>query len=70
MRTTIRLDVKLLAEAKKVAIDTGRTFTQVEEDALRMPLGATGGVEGRELRHDFGFAGFRWLQVLEAAEVD
>lgn len=38
MRTTIRLDDKLLAEAKKLAVDTGRTFTQVVEDALRMSL--------------------------------
>ena len=38
MRTTVRLDDKLLAEAKKLAIDTGRTFTQVLEDALRMAL--------------------------------
>jgi hypothetical protein len=38
MRTTVRLDEKLLAEAKKLAVDTGRTFTQVIEDALRMTL--------------------------------
>jgi hypothetical protein len=38
MRTTVRLDEKLLAEAKKLAVDTGRTFTQVMEDALRMAL--------------------------------
>ena len=38
MRTTVRLDDKLLAEAKKLAIDTGRTFTQVIEDALRIAL--------------------------------
>jgi hypothetical protein len=38
MRTTVRLDEKLLAEAKKLAVDTGRTFTQVIEDALRMAL--------------------------------
>jgi hypothetical protein len=38
MRTTVRLDDKLLAEAKKLAIDTGRTFTQVIEDSLRIAL--------------------------------
>ncbi len=38
MRTTIRLDERLLADAKKLAIDTGRTFTQVVEDALRAAL--------------------------------
>ena len=34
----MRLDEKLLAEAKKLAVDTGRTFTQVVEDALRVAL--------------------------------
>jgi hypothetical protein len=38
MRTTVRLDEKLLVEAKKLAVDTGRTFTQVVEDALRVAL--------------------------------
>jgi hypothetical protein len=38
MRTTLRLDDRLLAEVKKLAIDTERTFTQVVEDALRMAL--------------------------------
>jgi hypothetical protein len=38
MRTTLRLDDRLLAEVKKLAIDTGRTFTQVVEDALRVTL--------------------------------
>jgi hypothetical protein len=38
MRTTVRLDDQLLADAKKLAIDTGRTFTQVVEDALRVAL--------------------------------
>jgi hypothetical protein len=35
MRTTIRLDERLLAEAKKHAAETGRTLTAVIEDALR-----------------------------------
>lgn len=38
MRTTIRLDERLLAEAKKVAADSGRTLTAVLEDALRESL--------------------------------
>jgi Arc/MetJ family transcription regulator len=38
MRTTIRLDDQLLADAKKLAIDTDRTLTQVVEDALRVAL--------------------------------
>jgi hypothetical protein len=35
MRTTVRLDPALLAEAKKLAAATGRTLTAVLEDALR-----------------------------------
>ena len=38
MRTTLRLDDRLLAEAKKHAVDTGRTLTAVLEDALRESL--------------------------------
>lgn len=38
MRTTVRLDDKLLADAKKLAVDTGRTFTEVLEDSLRLSL--------------------------------
>jgi hypothetical protein len=38
MRTTIRLDERLLLEAKQVAAQTGRTLTSVIEDALREAL--------------------------------
>jgi len=38
MRTTVRLDPHLLAEAKKVAAANGRTLTAVIEDALRESL--------------------------------
>lgn len=38
MRTTIRLDDQLLAEAKRVAAATGRTLTELVEDALRETL--------------------------------
>jgi hypothetical protein len=38
MRTTVRLDDRLLAEAKKYAAETGRTLTSVLEDALRETL--------------------------------
>ena len=38
MRTTIRLNDRLLAEAKKHAAETGRTLTAVLEDALRESL--------------------------------
>ena len=35
MRTTIRLNPRLLAEAKRLAADTNRSLTRVIEDALR-----------------------------------
>jgi hypothetical protein len=35
MRTTIRLNPRLLAEAKKLAVETNRPLTKVVEDALR-----------------------------------
>jgi hypothetical protein len=38
MRTTIRLDERLLAEAKKYAAESGRTLTSVLTDALREAL--------------------------------
>jgi hypothetical protein len=38
MRTTVRLDERLLAEAKMHAAETGRTLTAVLEDALRASL--------------------------------
>lgn len=39
MRTTVRMDGRLLADAKKYAADSGRTLTAVLEDALREALG-------------------------------
>ncbi|HEV2008147.1 MAG TPA: CopG family transcriptional regulator [Burkholderiales bacterium] len=38
MRTTVRFDERLLAEAKKRAAETGQTLTSVLEDALRETL--------------------------------
>jgi hypothetical protein len=38
MRTTINIDDALLAEAKRVAARTGRSLTDVVEDALRESL--------------------------------
>lgn len=35
MRTTVRLPPGLMAQVKKLARETGRTMTQVIEDALR-----------------------------------
>jgi hypothetical protein len=38
MRTTVRLDDRLLREAKQLAARSGRTLTAVIEDALRAML--------------------------------
>lgn len=38
MRTTVRLDERLLIEAKKHAAESGRTLTALLEDALREAL--------------------------------
>jgi len=38
MRTTVRLDERLLVEAKKYAAESGRTLTSILEDALRETL--------------------------------
>jgi len=38
MRTTIRIDERLLQEAKHTAVRTGRSLTAVIEDALRESL--------------------------------
>ena len=39
MRTTVRLPPALMAQVKKLARETGRTMTQVIEDALREAIG-------------------------------
>jgi Uncharacterized protein conserved in bacteria (DUF2191). len=49
MRTTIRLEDSLLAEAKQLAAHSGRTLTAVIEDALRTSL-ARGRVQARSPR--------------------
>jgi len=43
MRTTVRLDDDLLAEAKSLAARTGRTLTQVIEDSLRSAMSGRDG---------------------------
>jgi len=40
VRTTVRLDDDLLAEAKQLAARTGSTLTAIIEDALRRALAA------------------------------
>jgi len=41
MRTTVRLDDRLLREVKRYAAEHGRTLTSVLEDALRQFLSGT-----------------------------
>jgi hypothetical protein len=48
MRTTVRLDERLLAEAKKRAAETGRTLTALLEDALRESLARRPARAGRK----------------------
>jgi len=38
MRTTVRLDPHLLAQAKRMAAESGKSLTSVLEDALREKL--------------------------------
>lgn len=46
MRTTVRIDGRLLAEAKKYAAEHGRTLTDVIEDALKDVLARHGPASG------------------------
>ena len=48
MRTTIRLDDALLREAKAVAAASGRTLTELVEDALRETLARRRAGAGRK----------------------
>ena len=48
MRTTIRLDDALLREAKAVAAASGRTLTDLVEDALREALARRRAGAGRK----------------------
>jgi hypothetical protein len=47
VRTTIRLNDRLLAETKKIAADTGRSLTSVIEDALREVISRRKAAPGR-----------------------
>lgn len=49
MRTTVRLEDGLLAEAKALAARTGRTLTEVIEDSLREALARRPDSEARRV---------------------
>jgi hypothetical protein len=75
MRTTIRLDDGLFAEAKAEAARSGRTLAQVIEDALRETFGRRTGaarVPGRLPTHAGGpLPGVNldsWANLLESME--
>jgi len=47
MRTTVRLPPGLMAQVKKLARETGRSMTQVIEDALRVAVARGGKAPAR-----------------------
>ena len=57
MRTTIRLDGELLRQAKRRALETGRTLNAVIEDALRAALYARRSREARTVELPVSGAG-------------
>jgi hypothetical protein len=58
MRTTVRLDDSLLAQAKQEALRSGRTLTGVIADALRESLGRRAKWESQREKADLPtFAG-------------
>jgi hypothetical protein len=61
MRTTVRLDDQMLAEAKALAARTGRTLTQVIHDALQQTLAraSDGGSDGPVRLPTFAGGGLR-----------
>lgn len=54
MRTTIRLDDDLFRRVKRLAAETGRTLTDVIEDALRQTLARSSGPRTRVSLPTFG----------------
>jgi hypothetical protein len=61
MRTTVRIQDELLAEAKQAAVRTHRTLTAVIEDALKLSISVQGKAERREpvRLHTVGGRGLR-----------
>ncbi len=67
MRTTIRLDERLLREAKQAAVQTGRTLTAVIEDALRQFLNRR---EAPAERRPFRIRPFKGTGVAPGVDLD
>lgn len=79
MRTTVRIDDELLAEAKSLGVRTGRTLTKVIEDALRETLARGRAAEEApfELPVSTAKGGLRpgvnldsWVELLDLMESD
>lgn len=71
MRTTIRLDDQLLRDAKKAAVESGRTLTSLIEDALRLALTVRGSVEPIEALPVFHGSGLRpGVDLADSAELE
>jgi Ribbon-helix-helix protein, copG family len=49
MRTTVRLPPGLMIQVKKLARETGRSMTQVIEDALRVAVARAGNAPARAI---------------------
>jgi len=67
MRTTVRLDDELLRRAKRAAVGSNRTLTQVIGDALRAAL-APRPAAGR--RNRFRFPAFKGTGVRPGVNLD
>lgn len=67
MRTTVRLDDRLLREAKEFAARNGRTLTAVIEDALRQFLSQR---EKRSSRRPFRLLTFRGSGLRPGVDLD
>jgi hypothetical protein len=66
VRTTVSISERLLSEAKQVATTTGRTLSQVVEDALRESLARRQGTG----RAPFQMRTFRGHGVLPGVDLD
>lgn len=67
MRTTIRLDERLLREAKQFAAKNGRTLTAVIDDALRQLLARA---EARPAKRAFRIRPFKGTGLAPGVDLD
>lgn len=67
MRTTLQLDDALMQDAKRSALESGRTLTAVIEDALRQALSRR---EKSKRRRPVKFTTFRGNGLLPGVDLD